>query len=76
MVSNESGCGLSKRGGADLWQVLLFLFLTAVPDKLVDAEVRLVSVAQTHGTADTANLLHHNAVLKIPETSTSILFCE
>ena len=52
------------------------MFLIAIPDKLVDAEVRLVSVAQTHGTADTANLLHHNAVLKIPKTSTSILFCE
>ena len=41
--------------------------------KLVDAEVRLVSLAQT---TDLADFLHHNAVLEIAETSTTILFCE
>ena len=56
------------RGWADLWQVFLFLFLAAIPDNLVDAEVRLVSVAQTNGTAHPADFLHYNALLKIPKT--------
>ena len=60
---------------ADLWQVFLFLFLAAIPDNLVDAEVRLVSVAQTNGTAHPADFLHYNALLKIPKTSAPILLC-
>ena len=63
------------RGWADLWQVFLFLFLAAVPDNLVDAEVRLVPVAQTNGTAHSADFFHHNALLKIAKTSPPILLC-
>ena len=63
------------RGWADLWQVLLFLFLAAIPDNLVDAEVRLVSITQTNGTAHPADFLHYNALLKIPKTSAPILLC-
>ena len=65
----------SVRGWADLWQVFLLLFLTAVPDNLVDAEVRLVPVAQTNGTAHSADFFHHNALLKIAKTSPPILLC-
>lgn len=51
----------------------MFLFLIAIPDYLVDAQVGVVSIAESYGTTSSTDLLNSNAILQIAKTSTTIL---
>ena len=57
-----------------LWEVLLSVLLAAVAHYLVDGQVGTVPVAQTNGGTGPADLLHGNAVVKVTQPQSTILF--
>jgi hypothetical protein len=55
-----------------LWQIHLFLFLTAMLKNLIDTEIGVCSIAQTYGSRCSTQLLHYNNMRQISQVWTSI----
>lgn len=68
VVGGESSCLLLYLG-----QVLLLLGVITVAVDLVDAQVRVGTVAQGHRARGTGELLHGNGVIQVSKTETTVL---
>lgn len=59
-----------------LGQVLLFLGFIPVPHQLVDTKVGVGSIAKPHSCWRTRNFLHHQHVVQVPQSRSTVLHWE
>jgi len=73
-TTSGAGARLAHGQGADVFardqlgQIAAFLRLRAVAPNLIDAQIRVRAVAETHGGGGTAHLLHGHAVFQVTHT--------